>query len=115
MGLDMPQVMILAWGKYSRRTPAELEELPSNRPPGESSPASSSVGRELGRKRMTAYTSGCKVSPPRMLEAHRYCIDFSQHSSLVGKPLYRLHLNFRLEAPGGRLSISATHCDTKLH
>lgn len=49
-----------------------------------------------------------------MLEARRYCVDFSQHSSPIGKPLYRLHLNFRLEAPGGRLPISATHCDMKV-
>jgi len=63
----------------------------------------------------TAYTSVGKISPPLMLEAHRYCVDFSQHSSPIGKPLYRLHLNFRLEAPGGRLPISATHCDMKLH
>ena len=95
--------------------PAVFEEPSSTRPPGESSPAPFSVGRELGRKRLTAYTSVGKVSPPRMLEAHRYCVDFSQHSSPIGKPLYRLHLNFCLGAPGGRLSICATHCDMELH
>ncbi|HEY3617738.1 MAG TPA: hypothetical protein VGK96_13090, partial [Candidatus Sulfotelmatobacter sp.] len=50
---------------------AVFEEPPSTRPDGESSPEPFSVGRELGGKRLTAYTSVCKVSPPRMSEAHK--------------------------------------------
>jgi hypothetical protein len=80
-----------------------------------SSPVPFSVGRELGRKRLTAYTFVRKFSLPRILEAHRYCVDFSLHSSPIGKLFYRLHLNFRLEAPGERLPISATRGDMKLH
>jgi hypothetical protein len=50
-----------------------------------------------------------------MLEARGYSVDFFQHCSPIGQPLYRLHLNFRLEAPGGRLPISAAHCHIRLN
>ncbi len=69
---------------------------------------------QLGRNPLTTYTLVCKVSRPRMLEAHWCSDDFFQHPSPILKPLYWLHLNLRLRASGGRLPISATNCDTEL-
>jgi hypothetical protein len=95
--------------------PAVFEEPPSTRPPDESFPSSVFCGSRTWQKTADGLYFRLQVSPPGMLEARRYCVDSSQHSSPIGKALYRLHLNFRLEAPGGRLPISATHRDMKLH